>query len=94
MDGVKPSDAGLASGLVNTSFMMGGALGLATLASAAAARSQHLTANGVGMLAATNGGYHLAFIFGACSAAAAGVIGWTMLRIEPAKLAQHTQPIE
>jgi MFS family permease len=80
MDGIKPSDSGLASGLVNTSFMMGGALGLAILASVAAARTTHLTSQGFGQLAALNGGYHAAFIVGACSAALAGVLGWLLLK--------------
>jgi hypothetical protein len=46
MDDVEPSEAGLASGIVNTSFMMGGALGLAVLASVAASRTNHLIATG------------------------------------------------
>jgi MFS family permease len=80
MDGVKPSDAGLASGLVNTSFMMGGALGLAILASIAAANTEHLISSGHSQLVALNGGYHLAFIVGACSAVLASTIGWIFLR--------------
>ena len=46
MSDVEPSRSGLASGLVNTAFMMGGALGLAALASLAAARSAGLAAAG------------------------------------------------
>jgi EmrB/QacA subfamily drug resistance transporter len=65
MSDVEPSDAGLASGVVNTSFMMGGALGLAVLASIAAARTDSLTASGDGTLAALTGGYHAAFLAGA-----------------------------
>ena len=44
MSDVEPQDAGLASGITNTAFMMGGALGLAVLASVAASRTHHLTA--------------------------------------------------
>ena len=47
MSEVKPQDSGLASGIVNTAFMMGGALGLAVLASLAAARTGQLTAEGM-----------------------------------------------
>jgi predicted MFS family arabinose efflux permease len=82
MSDVEPQDSGLASGVVNTSFMMGGALGLAVLASLAAARSSSLAAAGADALAALNGGYHLAFLVGAVAAAVAGVLGGTLLRIE------------
>ena len=57
MSDVEPSDAGLASGIVNTSFMMGGALGLAVLASVAAARTETLSESGSGTLEALTGGY-------------------------------------
>jgi EmrB/QacA subfamily drug resistance transporter len=80
MSDVEPSEAGLASGFVNTSFMMGGALGLAVLASLAASRTDTLLADGVGELAALAGGYHLAFLVGAIFALAAAVIGATLLR--------------
>ena len=52
MSDVEPSEAGLASGVVNTSFMMGGALGLAVLASLAAARTESSLGVGRGALAA------------------------------------------
>ena len=48
MSDVDPSESGLASGVVNTSFMMGGALGLAVLVSLASSRTDSLTASGVG----------------------------------------------
>jgi len=80
MSDVEPEEAGLASGLVNTSFMMGGALGLAVLASLAASRTDTLTAAGHSHLSALTGGYHLAFVFGAIFAAAAATIGITLLR--------------
>jgi EmrB/QacA subfamily drug resistance transporter len=65
MGDVAPADSGLASGMVNTSFMMGGALGLAVLASLAAARTQHALALGSAAIEALNAGYHLAFAAGA-----------------------------
>jgi EmrB/QacA subfamily drug resistance transporter len=74
MSDVEPSEAGLASGVVNTAFMMGGALGLAVLASLAAART-----HGDTLVALTNG-YHAAFFVGALFAAAAAAIGGTLLR--------------
>jgi len=74
MSDVEPSQAGLASGVVNTSFMMGGALGLAVLASLAASRTDGDS------LAALTSGYHAAFFVGALFAIAAAVIGGTLLR--------------
>jgi len=61
MAGATPADAGLASGLVNTTAQIGGALGLAVLATVSAGRASALTARGQGTLAALTGGYHLAF---------------------------------
>jgi MFS family permease len=80
MNDVEPTESGLASGIVNTAFMMGGALGLAVLASIAASRTNTLSASGEGHLAALTGGYHLAFFVGALFALAAAVIGAGFLR--------------
>ena len=80
MSDVEPTEAGLASGVVNTSFMMGGALGLAVLASLAASRTDTLTADGAGELEALTGGYHLAFLVGAIFAFAAAALGGLLLR--------------
>ena len=86
MSDVEPSEAGLASGVVNTSFMMGGALGLAVLASLAASRTDSLRASGDGALTALTGGYHTAFLAGAAFATAAAVLGATLLRAgQPAR---------
>jgi EmrB/QacA subfamily drug resistance transporter len=91
MSDVKPGESGLASGIVNTSFMMGGALGLAILASLAAARSTDLLASAASARAALNGGYHVAFTVGALFAAAAGVVSAVLLRTgSPA--AAHAPP--
>jgi MFS family permease len=88
MSEVEQSEAGLASGVVNTAFMMGGALGLAVLASLAAKRTETLTASGEGALSALTGGYHVAFLLGAVFATAAGLIGAAFLR-EPAQAIGH-----
>jgi EmrB/QacA subfamily drug resistance transporter len=83
MSDVIPDQSGLASGVVNTAFMMGGALGLAILASLAAARTTSFHAAS-SPLAALVGGYHVAFLAGAICAAAAAAIGAGLLRFQPA----------
>jgi MFS family permease len=83
MSDVAPEEAGLASGFVNTAFMMGGAVGLAALASIAASRTDSLTSSGSGPLAALAGGYHAAFVAGALCAAAAATVGTLLLRTRP-----------
>src|SRR4051795_679661 len=80
MNDVEPTEAGLASGVVNTSFMMGGALGLAVLASAAASRTSTLVAQGEGEAAALTGGYHLAFLIGAAFTLIAAGLAVLVLR--------------
>jgi len=80
MGDVDPAESGLASGVVNTAFMMGGAVGLAVLASVAASRTDTLVAGGSTHVAALTGGYHLAFLLGAVFAAAAAAIGVALLR--------------
>jgi EmrB/QacA subfamily drug resistance transporter len=80
MSDVRPEESGLASGIVNTAFMMGGALGLAVLASLASSRTESLLSSGHGQLASLNGGYHAALIVGAVFATAAAAIGGIFLR--------------
>jgi MFS family permease len=84
MGDVGPTEAGLASGIVNTSFMMGGALGLAVLASLAAARTDSLAASGDGALVSLTGGYHLAFLAAALFSAVGAILAGTLLRGVPA----------
>ena len=80
MSDVEPSESGLASGVVNTAFMMGGALGLAALVSLSDRRTESLAASGDGHLAALTGGFHLAFLLAALLSVAAAVVGATLLR--------------
>jgi MFS family permease len=83
MNDVGPHESGLASGIVNTAFMMGGALGLAILAALSAAETAEALAGGAAMPAALNQGYQLAFLLGAVSAAVAGALAF-LLRPPPA----------
>lgn len=89
MSDVEPGDSGLASGMVNTAFMMGGALGLAVLASLASARADALRSAGADVLLAINGGYHAAFIVGALFAALAALLGAGLIRQRQAGAAQE-----
>jgi EmrB/QacA subfamily drug resistance transporter len=82
MGDVEQSEAGLASGVVNTSFMMGGALGLAILASLAASQTESLEASGDSPLEALAGGYHAAFLVGALFAAVAAGLSAALLRVK------------
>jgi EmrB/QacA subfamily drug resistance transporter len=90
MRDVAQSESGLASGLVNTSFMLGGALGLAVLASLAAARTNVLLSSGADPLAALNSGYHIAFFVGAVFATSAGLLGAALVRIRDQAPADDT----
>jgi EmrB/QacA subfamily drug resistance transporter len=91
MSDVEPTEAGLASGLVNTSFMMGGALGLAVLASLAASRTTSLLADGESQAAALTGGYHVAFLLGAIFAAVAAGLGGLLLRPQTMEAPQELE---
>jgi MFS family permease len=91
MSEVAPEESGLASGIVNTSFMMGGALGLAVLASIATSRTTSLGASGHGHLAALLGGYHAAFLTGAIFAVLAAATGAAFLRVNLGGAPAHAE---
>ena len=93
MGDVEPTEAGLASGVVNTAFMMGGALGLAVLASLSTSRSDNLLASGDDLPTALTGGYHVAFLVGALFAIAGATIGGLLIRAEkPAAMHAEAEP--
>jgi sugar phosphate permease len=80
MSGADPRDAGLASGLINTTVQVGGALGLAVLATLAAERTDHLRATGEAAASALNSGYHLGYLLAAGLTFAALLIAAFVLR--------------
>jgi EmrB/QacA subfamily drug resistance transporter len=90
MGDVEPSDAGLASGIVNTAFMMGGALGLAVLAAIGTSRTDSLLASGETQAEALTSGYHASFIVGALFAAVAAALAAALLR--PVEAPAHGMP--
>ena len=83
MSDVRPADAGLASGILNTTGQVGGALGLAVLATLAGSRTLTLVHEGAGSAAALAGGYHLAWLVGAGTVVITLALAMTVLRSRP-----------
>jgi len=85
MSGATQEDAGLASGLINTTAQVGGALGLAVLATVSASHTENLLDEGKGLPSALTSGYHVAFWIGAACVVAAIVVAATVLEsVSPA----------
>ena len=92
MSGATPSDSGLASGFVNTTTQVAGAIGLAVLATLASERTDALRADGVSTDAALNSGYHLAFLIGAGLTAVAIAVALVVLQSRPPAGQEVPQP--
>jgi MFS family permease len=83
MSGATPEDSGLASGLVNTTVQVGGAIGLAVLATVASEHTAGLVAQGEALADATVAGYHVAYLIAtALMVAAVGVAATVISRDE------------
>jgi MFS family permease len=87
MSGATREDSGLASGLVNTSAQVGGAVGLALLATLASERTDGLLGDGASAASALNSGFHLAYLVGAGLVGIALAIAVFVLRPAPAPAA-------
>ena len=91
MADARPSDSGLASGLLNTTGQVGGALGLAILATLAGARTLDLIHNGVGATAALAAGYHMAWLVGAGTVVVTLALSMSLLRARTSKQMELAQ---
>jgi EmrB/QacA subfamily drug resistance transporter len=89
MSGATPSDSGLASGFINTTVQVGGAVGLAVLATLSTERTKGLVADGESTAAALNSGYHLAYLIGAALTLLAIVAAVLVLRSQTPGAAEH-----
>ena len=92
-DGPRPdADAGLASGIVNVSLQMSGAIGLAVLGTISTDHARSLVADGHPLPSALTGGYQLAFLFGAACVALGAVLAFVLLRTPPPPAEPASEP--
>jgi hypothetical protein len=91
MAGARPEETGLASGLINTSYQIGSALGLAAMTALAAGQTEVLLAEGGAQIIALNGGFHAAFLGAAVIAIAAGALA--LVAIRTPQQAPRTEPV-
>jgi sugar phosphate permease len=77
---VRKEESGLASGIVNTSYQIGSALGLAIMVAIASAQTLLYENNGIGSIDALNNGFHLAFTVAAIVAAIAAIVAFVTIR--------------
>jgi MFS family permease len=91
MSGATPQDSGLASGFINTTVQVGGAVGLAVLATLSSSRTENLVADGEPVANALNSGYHLAYLIGAALTVVAIVVAFVVVRSKDAGAAEAPQ---
>jgi EmrB/QacA subfamily drug resistance transporter len=91
MSGATPQDSGLASGFINTTVQVGGAVGLAVLATLSTERTERLLADGENAASALNSGYHLAYLIGAALTVVAIVVAFVVLRTQSAEPAEEQE---
>ena len=88
MSGATPQDSGLASGFINTTVQVGGAVGLAVLATLSTERTESLVADGESVATALNSGYHLAYLIGAALTVVAIVVAFVVRALAEAGAAE------